>query len=93
MISQKVKISELQLGDVITTHDFPYNFMTVVKISPDEIETVRPYVHTAAYSTSDSIRGNPALGIIDYIGTERMILSRQYSFDVTLVQRPRKPIL
>jgi hypothetical protein len=94
MTNQKVKVSDLQLGDVITTYDFPYNFMTVVKISPDEIEAVRPYITTTDFSTLDDIRGQSALGIIPYIGTENVILSRQhYSSDVTLVQRRHIRIL
>lgn len=93
MTSQKVKVSDLQLGDIIVTAEFPYNYCTVTKISPDEIETVRPYIMTTDFSALANIRGESALGVIDYIGTEHMILSRRYSSDVTLVQRRHTPIL
>jgi hypothetical protein len=85
-------VKDLQLGDVITAHDFPYNCMTVVKITPNRVECVRPYVHTTDFSALANINGESGMGVIDYIGTERVVLLIDHSRPVTLLERRTNPV-
>jgi len=79
-IPEKVTASELNLGDVINLGYFYYSFATVVKKTDSFVELVRPYIHTADFSTIDHINKETGEGVIDYIGTQRIVLSRTSSF-------------
>ena len=89
---KEIPVSELELGDVIVTHDFPFNFCTVIKKTEEQIECIRPYVVVSNFSMADRIGSDSGLGVIPYIGMENLVLQRAYSHPVLLVRKNFEPI-
>lgn len=75
----KVKISELQLADVISMEmSEGYDTATVEQITEDNVKVIRPYVHTADFSCTS--------GVITYLGWETINLC-YFDREVILLRR------
>jgi len=93
-MNKEISVRELQLGDIIIVgSEFPYNYSTVIKVTDEFVETVRPYIHTSDMACLAYIKDHKGLGLIDYTGTERMLLWTGESRTVTLVQRRTVKVL
>ncbi len=57
-----VKVSTLELGDVVKLFDGAYSYGTVQQVTEHEVFIFRPYVHTADFSYTG--------GVMTYIGQE-----------------------
>jgi hypothetical protein len=91
-LMNKVSVGDLQLGDIIAIGDFPYCYSTVVKICGDSVEIVRPYIHISDYSMMAHLYDQEGIGVIEYIGMERLVLNKQYSYSVILARRLITPV-
>jgi len=84
MIPIVVKTSELKLADVIRLNpdsELMLAFMTatVEQITVDCVICIRPYIHTADFSSTS--------GVITYIGFEKISLVISESREVILLER------
>jgi hypothetical protein len=70
----------LLVGDSVNLNaDQPgaaFGWATVVCVTEDAVELVRPYVHTSDFTTSGFIGQHIGSRVIDYIGQERITLPR-----------------
>lgn len=62
VLPRKVKLSELQLGDIVDTQFGEYSYATVRQIKDNIVTFVRPYIHTDDFSYTG--------GVLWYIGIE-----------------------
>ena len=66
MNARLINTSELQLGDNIILHQEEFASATVEQIVEGGAKVIRPYIHTADFSTTS--------GVICYIGFEQFTL-------------------
>jgi hypothetical protein len=86
-------IKDLQIGDVVNLGlGEGFESSTVVKVTENYVELVRPYVHTSDFTCLAHLYDEEGEGVIDYIGTERMTLCKRDTRPVTLVYRRRIPL-
>ena len=84
----------LLVGDSINLNvDQPgaaFGWATVVAVTEEWVEVVRPYVHTSDFTTACS-GGNGGERLIDYIGTERFKIPRDNDHVFSVVFRTTVP--
>ena len=66
-MSERLKASELKLGDVVRLFDYGYGIGTVKQIKDGQITFFRPYVSTGDFTCTS--------GVICYIGIEQFTRS------------------
>ena len=79
MEPKMVKISELQLADVVRLGEYPYSYATVEQIKDGIVHLIRPYIHTADFSCTS--------GVITYIGHEHVKHFQNSENTVILLER------
>ena len=67
-----------------------FGWATVVAVTEEWVEVVRPYVHTSDFTTACS-GGNGGERVIDYIGTERFKIPRYNDHVYSVVFRTTVP--
>lgn len=65
------------VGDRVRLFDGPFGWATVVAVTEEYVELVRPYVHTCDATVGAILHGSPGERLIDYIGQERFTIPRQ----------------
>lgn len=78
-MGEKIKASELGLGDKVSSFEGAYRTSTVIRIEGDMVTLFRPYVHTSDCETAG--------GLIPYIGFEEFTID--VSTEVELLERGR----
>ena len=57
-------IADLHLGDRIKVHEGAFGTATVIGVSPEKVDVIRPYIHTSNFSCG--ARVIPYLGFEEY---------------------------
>ena len=85
----------LLVGDSVNLNaDSPgaaFGWATVVCVTDEAVELVRPYIHTSDFTSSGYIGQNIGSRVIDYIGTERIKLLRHSDRILSVVFRTLVP--